>query len=142
MHAVAGGALPLHGFLCGEPLTESPTLFAIALALWAAARFRERPGWGRALWFTFAVSFAALLRPDGALVGVALAPGAAGGAGSRGAVSRQKLARMAVVCVLLALMPFAAWTWRNWRVFHVFEPLAPRYATDPGEIRIPAGSAG
>jgi hypothetical protein len=35
--------------------------------------------------------------------------------------------------VLLALVPFAAWTWRNWKVFHVFEPLAPRYATDPGE---------
>ncbi len=40
---------------------------------------------------------------------------------------------MAVVCVLLALAPFAAWTARNWQVFHVFEPLAPRYATDPGE---------
>ena len=25
------------------------------------------------------------------------------------------------------------WTARNWQVFHVFEPLAPRYATDPGE---------
>jgi hypothetical protein len=40
---------------------------------------------------------------------------------------------MAVVCLLLALAPFAAWTGRNWRVFHVIEPLAPRYATDPGE---------
>jgi hypothetical protein len=30
-------------------------------------------------------------------------------------------------------MPFAIWTWRNWTTFHVFEPLAPRYATDPGE---------
>ena len=39
---------------------------------------------------------------------------------------------MAVVCVLLALAPFAAWTGRNWQVFHVFEPLAPRYAIDPG----------
>jgi hypothetical protein len=34
---------------------------------------------------------------------------------------------------LLALAPFALWTWRNWRVFHVIQPLAPRYATDPGE---------
>ena len=40
---------------------------------------------------------------------------------------------MALVCLLLALTPFAVWTVRNWRVFHVFEPLAPRYATDPGE---------
>ena len=37
------------------------------------------------------------------------------------------------MCFLLALAPFALWTLRNVRVFHVFEPLAPRYATDPGE---------
>lgn len=40
---------------------------------------------------------------------------------------------MAVVCILLGLAPFAAWTWRNWRTFHVLEPLAPRYAVDPGQ---------
>ena len=114
------------------PLPESPTLFAIALALWAAARFRARPGWGGALWFTFAVILAALLRPDGALVGVTLAPALVMGLG-RSAIPRGKLARMAAVCVLLALMPFAAWTWRNWHVFHVFEPLAPRLANDPDE---------
>jgi hypothetical protein len=27
---------------------------------------------------------------------------------------------------------------RNWRTFHVFQPLAPRYATDPGE-KVPLG---
>ncbi|MGD0731208.1 MAG: hypothetical protein ABR956_08085 [Terracidiphilus sp.] len=47
------------------------------------------------------------------------------------------LARMGVVCVLLALAPFAVWTGRNWKVFHVIEPLAPRYATDPGEAENP-----
>jgi hypothetical protein len=44
---------------------------------------------------------------------------------------------MAIICVLLAITPFAFWTARNWRVFHVFEPLAPRYATDPGEATNP-----
>jgi hypothetical protein len=44
---------------------------------------------------------------------------------------------MALVCLLLALTPFAAWTARNWRVFHVFEPLAPRYANDPGQTTYP-----
>jgi len=44
---------------------------------------------------------------------------------------------MAAVCGLLALMPFVAWTWRNWRVMHVFEPLAPRYANDPGQETYP-----
>jgi hypothetical protein len=30
-------------------------------------------------------------------------------------------------------LPLVPWTARNWRVFHVFQPLAPRYATDPGD---------
>ena len=118
------------------PLTETVTLFAIALALWSVGRFHARPGWGSALLFTFAICFAALLRPDGALVGVALAPALLVGL-KRGAVSRKKLARMVLVCGLLALAPFGAWTWRNWKVFHVVEPLAPRYATDPGEDTYP-----
>jgi 4-amino-4-deoxy-L-arabinose transferase-like glycosyltransferase len=114
------------------PLTETPTLFAIALALWALARFHARPDWGNALWFTLAITLAALLRPDGALLGVALAPALL--LRLRGsAIPRARLARMGTVCVLLALLPFGIWTARNWRVFHVFEALAPRYATDPGE---------
>jgi hypothetical protein len=123
---------PFTASYASAPLTEAPTLFAIALALWAVARFNERPGWPSALWFTFAVTFAALLRPDGVLVAVALAPALIVGLHS-GSVALTKLARMAVVCVLLAMLPFAAWTARNWRVFHVVEPLAPRYANDPGE---------
>ncbi|MGO9338518.1 MAG: hypothetical protein ACLPY1_13540 [Terracidiphilus sp.] len=144
------------------PLTETPTLFAIALALWALARFHARPGWGYALTFTFSLVFAAMLRPDGALVGVALVPAlmaglwwwegmhpvegkakfnssnlAAGVKARTHQPSPAGLLRMALVCFLLALLPFAIWTARNWRVFHVFEPLAPRYATDPGESTNP-----
>lgn len=153
------------------PLTETPTLFAIALALWALARFHAKPGWGSALTFTFAISFAAFLRPDGALVGVVLVPALVWGLlralsasvdsswqhqqaarscpepfWTRNRISWQSedplpgnwpsaisLLRMGLLCALLALLPFAIWTARNWRVFHVFEPLAPRYATDPGE---------
>jgi hypothetical protein len=114
------------------PLTETPTLFAIALALWALARFHARPAWPNALTFAFAVSFAALLRPDGALLGVALAPALVVGL-RRTTIPLRRLVRMGLVCIFLALIPFAVWTERNWRVFHVFEPLAPRYATDPGE---------
>jgi len=156
------------------PLTETPTLFAIALALWAMARFHARPGWWSALAFTFAITFAALLRPDGALVGVALAPAlvwvlckeSLNGRGSTAAAARINpcpdafwsrnrraqitirfgvdgwpslvaLLRMGLVCAALAMLPFGLWTARNWRVFHVFEPLAPRYATDPGEALNP-----
>jgi Dolichyl-phosphate-mannose-protein mannosyltransferase len=136
---------PFTAVYAAEPLTESLTLFCLALALWSAARFQDRPDWASALAFTFAVTYAALLRPDGVLVGVALVPPVAARIFrsppsptssvrllSLERVGRENL-RIAIVCLLLALAPFAAWTWRNWRVFHVVEPLAPRYATDPGE---------
>ncbi len=122
------------------PMTEAPTLFALALAMWAMARFRERPGWANALCFTIAVTWAALLRPDGALGAIALAPALLiplrRGQGQRGIPTR-KLIRMTAVCAVLALTPFAVWTWRNWQVFQVFQPLAPRLATDPGESSNP-----
>jgi hypothetical protein len=128
---------PFTASYAAAPMAETPTLFTIALALWAAARFHQRPGWGYALWFTFAVTWSALLRPDGALLAVALAPALLLGLGPDSPISRQKLRRIAVVCVLLALAPFVAWTARNWLTFHVFEPLAPRLATDPGEDPYP-----
>lgn len=127
---------PFTASYTAAPMAETPTLFTIALALWAAAHFRERPGWGYALWFTFAVTWAALLRPDGGLLGVALAPALFIGL-RPAAIAPAKLRRIACVCVLLALAPFAAWTARNWQTFHVFEPLAPRLATDPGEDTFP-----
>jgi Dolichyl-phosphate-mannose-protein mannosyltransferase len=131
---------PFTASYAAAPLAETPTLFVIALALWAMAGFVRRPGWGSALLFTLAVTCAALLRPDGALVGLALAPGLVLGlrqATGKSAIPVKKMLRMGVVCVLLAITPFAAWTVRNWLVFHVIQPLAPRYATDPGEDTYP-----
>ncbi len=126
---------PFTAVYAANPLTEGPTLFAIALAMWTAVRFDERPGWRPALGFTFAVTYAALLRPDGALVALAFAPALLVTLMRRKdrVKVRGGFVRMVVVCVLLAVTPFAAWTWRNWSTFHVIEPLAPRYATDPGE---------
>jgi len=124
---------PFTAVYVANPLTEGPTLFTIALAMWCAAKFEEQPGWRPALGFTFAVTFAALLRPDGALVAVAFAPVLLLKLMRTGKSGRKALMRVAAVCLLLAAMPFAGWTWRNWKTFQVFEPLAPRYATDPGE---------
>jgi Dolichyl-phosphate-mannose-protein mannosyltransferase len=127
---------PFTAVYAANPLTEGPTLFCISLALWSVARFREHPRWSIALIFTFAVTSAALLRPDGALVAIALAPAMLLGFRAN-RISRPHVARIALACVLLALAPFAAWTGRNWRVFHVFQPLAPRTATDPGDPLTP-----
>jgi hypothetical protein len=114
------------------PLTETPTLFMLALAIWCMVCFRDRPGWKPALGFTFAVCAAALLRPDGALAAVAFAPALLFGL-PKDRIAPSRLRAIAAVCVLLALAPFAAWAGRNWRTFHVFQPLAPRLAVDPGQ---------
>ena len=123
------------------PLTESLTLFMITVALWLAARFQDRQTWVGALGFTLAITYAALLRPDGALVGVALvvpmvkalfAPGTREpGLQIRG-LDKQRI-RIALVCCLIVVAPFGVWAAHNWSQFRVFQPLAPRYATDPGE---------
>jgi hypothetical protein len=124
---------PFTAVYAANALTEGPTLFAIAVALWSACLFQERAAWRLALLFTFAVTFAALLRPDGALVAVALAPALFFRAPGASSVPPSRLLAMATVCVLLALTPFAVWTLRNERVFHVFQPIAPRSATNPGD---------
>jgi hypothetical protein len=127
---------PFTASLSVAPLAEPLTLFTLALAMWTLAHFADQPRWTSALWFTFAVTSAALLRPDGALAAIAFAPAMILAVWSRSRVAKISMARfirMATVCALLALAPFAAWTWRNWKVFHVFQPLAPRLATDPGE---------
>jgi hypothetical protein len=65
---------PFTASFTATPLAETPTLFVLALAMWATARFRDDPRWVNALWFTFAVTAATILRPDGALAAVAFAP--------------------------------------------------------------------
>ncbi|MGB8030312.1 MAG: glycosyltransferase family 39 protein [Terracidiphilus sp.] len=131
---------PFTASYTAEPLTEAPTLFVLALAMWAMARFRDKPNWANALWFTAAVTYGTLLRPDGAIAAIVFAPAVLievpHGDGP-GEIPLRRLARMATACVLLALAPIAVWTARNWSVFHVFEPLAPRLATDPGESSNP-----
>ena len=124
---------PFTAVYVANPLTEGLTLFTIALAMWCAARFEEKPGWwaGSGIHVCGDVCSAAAAGRSAGGGGVCAGAGYewCGAAGAE----RWALMRMAAVCVLLAVMPFAAWTWRNWKTFHVFEPLAPRYATDPGE---------
>lgn len=43
-----------------------------------------------------------------------------------------------ILLLLTSLGPLIPWTVRNWRTFHVFQPLASRYADDPGEF-VPMG---
>jgi Dolichyl-phosphate-mannose-protein mannosyltransferase len=126
---------PFTANYAATPLTETLELFSIALAFYAFDRFLSSPRWPWALTMALAWSYAALLRPDGALLAVALCP-ALVFYGSRrwGAVP---MMRWALLCGLLSILPFIPWTLRNERTFHVFQPLAPRYAVDPGESTDP-----
>lgn len=120
-----------------SPLTETPTLFCIALGLYSLARYIERPASNGWFWtLAFSISYAALLRPDGALLGLVLVPAMIWCGRSR--ISARRSATLAAACTLLSLIPFFAWTVRNQLTFHVFQPLAPRYANNPGEY-VPRG---
>jgi len=117
------------------PLTETLEIFSIAVSFYALARFLETPHWSWAILEALAWSYAALLRPDGALIAVALCPAMIWYGHRRWGAAC--LTKFALAAALLSMLPFIPWTIRNWRTFHVFQPLAPRSATDPGEDTFP-----
>lgn len=128
---------PFTACYTAAPLTETLELFSTTAALLCFAR-TVRVGESRhelaGRWLFPCVLFwtgAALLRPDGALLGVTLC--AALVIYGRRAGSLRRGLGLASAGALASLLAFAPWAARNWHTFHVFEPLAPRYATDPGE---------
>jgi hypothetical protein len=148
---------PFTAVYASAAYTESLTLDCICLALWSLERYlsaiqsdsgcsahagsppfqpwRDRRSWPPLVLFTIAISAAAMLRPDGALLALALWPALLFARGR--ATPFPAALRTALLCGVFAVLPFAPWAVRNWSVFHVFEPLAPRYATDPGESTNP-----
>jgi hypothetical protein len=125
-----GALCPFTANFVAAPLTETPELFCTALAFYAFARFLHAPRFVWALTLAAAWSYATLLRPDGALLAVALCPAIV--LCGRRRWGTASMVRWAAVCGLLSILPFIPWTIRNFRTFHVFQPLAPRYAVDPG----------
>lgn len=117
------------------PIAETPELFCIALGFYALVRFLDRPAWGWALTIAFAWSYATLLRPDGALLAVVLCPAMVFYGHRRW--DWRRMMGWASLCAALSILPFVPWTVRNARTFHIFQPLAPRYAVDPGESTDP-----
>ncbi len=113
------------------PLTETPEILCIALGFYALVRFLDAPRWSWAVVLALSWSYATLLRPDGALLAVALCP--ATFFYGRRRWGSLRMVRWAAICAVLSILPFVPWTLRNQHTFHVFQPLAPRYANDPGE---------
>jgi hypothetical protein len=114
-------------------LTECLSVFAVSLGLWATGRllrseFKDR---GAMLLASLAMAMAMLLRPDGALLAVAMTL-AILWYGLRQGRPLQGM-KTALLCGALAVLPLIPWALRNWRTFHVVQPLAPRRVNDPGE---------
>ena len=120
------------------PLAETLSIFFVALVLDSAAAGFIALDAGRTAskaWIACGVALAAgiLLRPDGGILLVAIGLYLIWRMWRR-AGERVRLFWVGALLLAIAVAPLAPWTARNWRVFHQFQPLAPRYANDPGEF--------
>jgi hypothetical protein len=137
---------PFTAAYCGIALTESFSIFAVALGIYAAGRAlaAETAGARDSLALVLAgvaAALAILLRPDGLVLFLALASGifwyTLRCAPARPPAPRafRRAFSASLLFSLVALSPLVPWTIRNAVRFHIFQPLAPRYA-DPGETSI------
>jgi hypothetical protein len=112
-------------------------LTTIALAFYGFVRWQDAgAGYNRWLWVVAAaLGYSILLRPDEGLLAAAIVPAMVWCAFAvrDGKVSGLRAVTPVLAMALCAVLPLAPWTLRNWRTFHVVQPLAPRYANDPGE---------
>jgi 4-amino-4-deoxy-L-arabinose transferase-like glycosyltransferase len=124
------------------PLTEVLTIFTIALTFYGLERWSTAGcGFSRWLWvITAAMAYSVLLRPEQGLLAASVIPVMLWMVLRLGGWPHSRWKRMVPVAVaaICVVLPLAPWAVRNWRTFHVVQPLAPRYATDPGEM-VPLG---
>jgi hypothetical protein len=128
---------PFTANYAGVVLAETATLFSVALAFFALERWHTRwregkRGAGWALLLGVALAVSVLLRPDQGLLAAAVLPVMllTVWRSRRGCLAGLSAVALATTVLVLPLM---LWGVRNWRVFQVVQPLAPRYANDPGE---------
>jgi hypothetical protein len=120
------------------PLTETLVLCTIAVACYAFARWQDR-GCGLNPWvwlIAAAVAYSILLRPEQVLFAAAIFGAILWASASHRApaTSMPRSTLPFFAAALCVALPLLAWTIRNERTFHVFQPLAPKYANDPGEL--------
>jgi len=130
-----GCLCPFTANYVAEPLTETLTLFTIALAFFALERWQSA-GANLNRWLPVlaaALAYSILLRPEQGLLAAAIVPAMLGIT-----LQQHRPVTPILLVIVLTLVPFVPWTIRNARTFHVFQPLAPRFATDPGEF-VPLG---
>jgi len=125
---------PFTANYAAAPLTETLSLLCAVLAFYALARWSALRSLCWAAVLGLSLAYAVLLRPDQGLLAAAILPAMLWIALTRGrpASLPRRFAAPTFACALVVL-PLLLWGVRNWRVFHVVQPLAPRYANDPGE---------
>ncbi|MEI9977452.1 MAG: glycosyltransferase family 39 protein [Edaphobacter sp.] len=131
---------PFMAAYTAAPLTEVLTLACISVTFYGFERWRSAGcGVNRWLWVTaVAMAYSVLLRPEQGLLAAAVIPAMLWLIRQKGRDFSAKSALPVVLTALCVVLPLVPWTLRNWRTFHVVQPLAPRYATDPGEF-VPLG---
>lgn len=142
---------PFTASYVAAPLTETLTLFTIAVAFYALERWQSaRMNLDRwAITIAASLAYSILLRPEQGLLAAAVVSAMAAFVWQQGSRTPQpepsgrsgrRLSPFIPVAIVAAcvVLPLVPWTIRNWRTFHVLQPLAPRYANDPGEL-VPLG---
>ena len=127
---------PFMAIYTAAPLTEVLTLACISVTFYGLERWREAGcGLNRWLWLmALAMAYSVLLRPEQGLLAAAVIPAMLWMDWQRTGYFSAKMVRPVALAALCVVLPLVPWTMRNWRTFHVVQPLAPRYATDPGEF--------
>jgi len=124
-------------------LTETLEIFFTALALDLAVRAFQNQGLRYWAACGAACGVAMLLRPDGALLLIAIETYLIWKLlfqkqSGTFAILWRALVRSALLVALVSSLPLVPWALRNWQVFHRFQPLAPRYANEENEF-VPMG---
>ncbi len=133
-------------------LTETLEVFFTALTLDLVIRGLQGDSLRHWAGAGVACGAAILLRPDGALLLIAIgtylmgrlifprhSQGVTGLPARSGIQSKwRNIFAPGIVFAVVALFPLVPWTARNWHTFHHFQPLAPRYANEENEF-VPMG---
>lgn len=133
---------PFTASYTAAPLTEILTLASIALTFYGLERWRSAGlCFNRWLWVTtITMAYAVLLRPEQGMLAASVIPAMLWMVWQASESRRLwiKMVLPVLIAAFCVVLPLAPWAVRNWRTFHVVQPLAPRYATDPGEA-VPLG---
>jgi 4-amino-4-deoxy-L-arabinose transferase-like glycosyltransferase len=120
-------------------LTETWEIFFTVLALDLAIVGLETSRWNSWLGTGLAIGGAILMRPDGALLLIAIEAYLAWCfLRQNGTAARVKWLKSAALVLIAATLPPAPWAIRNFLTFHEFQPLSPRYANQQGTF-VPMG---